>query len=124
MPGRGDNNKHGSAGRGASNQSNQPFATDNERQPASNHNRAAGNNKHYEMAVDGVPYIINASPFEFNTEIRYVVKVNGTEEYLFLWDNSVGRFAAVGDNSSLLPDNLENVIAQKLQQEYKKDAVV
>ncbi len=76
------------------------------------------------MAVDKVPYIINATPFEFNTEIRYVVQVNGTEEFLFLWDTTVGRFAAVGENSSTLPDNLETAIAQKLQQEYKKDIAV
>ena len=38
MSGRGDNNKHGSAGRGASNQSNQPFAADAEKQHRSNHN--------------------------------------------------------------------------------------
>lgn len=124
MPGRGDNNQHGSAGRGASNQSNQPFVADNDRQPASNHNRNSGNKKHWEMAVDKVPYIINATPFEFNTEIRYVVQVNGTEEFLFLWDTTVGRFAAVGENSSTLPDNLETAIAQKLQQEYKKDIAV
>jgi|GEM_PF-916771 len=39
MSGRGDNNKHGSAGRGASNQSNQPFAGDGEKQQKSNHAR-------------------------------------------------------------------------------------
>jgi hypothetical protein len=39
MPGRGDNNKHGSAGRGSSNQSNQPFAGDGKSEPASNHSR-------------------------------------------------------------------------------------
>lgn len=39
MPGRGDNNKHGSAGRGASNQSNQPFVADEENQPKSNHDK-------------------------------------------------------------------------------------
>ena len=37
MPGRGDNNKHGSAGRGSGNSSNQPFAGDGEAQPKSNH---------------------------------------------------------------------------------------
>jgi hypothetical protein len=37
MPGRGDNNKHGSAGRGSSNQSNQPFIAGGEDQPKSNH---------------------------------------------------------------------------------------
>jgi hypothetical protein len=40
MSGRGDNNKHGSAGRGASNQSNQPFAGDDEKQPKSNHTKS------------------------------------------------------------------------------------
>ncbi len=39
MPGRGDNNKHGSAGRGSSNQSNQPFVSDDEVQPKSNHGK-------------------------------------------------------------------------------------
>ena len=39
MSGRGDNNKKGSAGRGASNQSNQPFVADDENQPKSNHNK-------------------------------------------------------------------------------------
>lgn len=39
MAGRGDNNKKGSAGRGASNQSNQAFVTDGEKQPRSNHDR-------------------------------------------------------------------------------------
>ena len=39
MSGRGDNNKHGTSGRGASNQSNQPFIADDEKQPKSNHNK-------------------------------------------------------------------------------------
>jgi hypothetical protein len=38
MPGRGDNNKHGSSGRGASNQSGQPFVTDEDQQK-SNHSK-------------------------------------------------------------------------------------
>ena len=40
MSGRGDNNKHGSAGRGASNQSNQGF-TDADHAGKSNHNKNA-----------------------------------------------------------------------------------
>jgi hypothetical protein len=39
MAGRGDNNKHGSAGRGSSNQSNQGFIADGEKEPKSNHNK-------------------------------------------------------------------------------------
>jgi hypothetical protein len=38
MSGRGDNNQHGSAGRGASNQSNQPF-NESDQQGKSNHSR-------------------------------------------------------------------------------------
>ena len=40
MPGRGDNNKSGSAGRGASNQSNQGF-NEADQQGKSNHNKNA-----------------------------------------------------------------------------------
>lgn len=39
MSGRGDNNKHGSAGRGSSNQSNQGFIADDQNQPKSNHSK-------------------------------------------------------------------------------------
>jgi hypothetical protein len=38
MPGRGDNNEHGSAGRGSSNQSNQGFTGKSQKQK-SNHNK-------------------------------------------------------------------------------------
>ena len=39
MSGRGDNNKNGTSGQGASNQSNQAFVADGEKQPKSNHNK-------------------------------------------------------------------------------------
>ena len=39
MSGRGDNNKHGSSGQGASNQSNEGFIADDEAQPKSNHTK-------------------------------------------------------------------------------------
>lgn len=39
MSGRGDNNKHGSSGQGASNQSNEAFITDGHDDPKSNHNK-------------------------------------------------------------------------------------
>jgi hypothetical protein len=37
MSGRGDNNKNGSSGRGARNQSNQAFIADDQNQPKSDH---------------------------------------------------------------------------------------
>jgi hypothetical protein len=39
MPGRGDNNKHGTSGQGSSNQSNQPFVAGTENESASNHSK-------------------------------------------------------------------------------------
>lgn len=39
MSGRGDNNKKGTSGQGAGNQSNQGFVADGENQPASNHRK-------------------------------------------------------------------------------------
>ena len=45
MSGRGDNNKHGSAGQGAGNQSNQGFIADGQDQPASNHSKKPSGGK-------------------------------------------------------------------------------
>lgn len=42
MAGRGDNNKHGSAGRGAANQSNQAFIANDHKHPKSNHGDQTG----------------------------------------------------------------------------------
>jgi hypothetical protein len=44
MSGRGDNNKHGSSGRGMTNQSNQPFGEDAAKQK-SNHGRQTGGDR-------------------------------------------------------------------------------
>lgn len=41
MSGRGDNNKHGTSGQGASNQSNQPFVTSDNKEK-SNHGKQTG----------------------------------------------------------------------------------
>lgn len=123
MPGRGDNNKHGSSGRGASNQSNQPFVTGAENQTKSNHNKRE-ETRRMEINVDMTPYILDVTPFSFNEEMRYYVSYNGSPDILFAWDNTVGHYAAFGDEAATLPDNLELKIAEKLQQMMKKDMVV
>ena len=48
MSGRGDNNKHGSAGRGSNNQSNQGFIADDQKQPKSNHKKKNSGGKRSE----------------------------------------------------------------------------
>jgi hypothetical protein len=49
MSGRGDNNKHGTSGQGSSNQSNEPFIADNEKQKKSNHTKNQTGRSHSEQ---------------------------------------------------------------------------
>ena len=72
----------------------------------------------FELLVDGVPYSVTASPFEYNEEVRYSVRYNGTE-HIFTWDSSLGRLAPIDDDASLIPDNLESEIANRLQSSRK-----
>ena len=67
----------------------------------------------FEVTVDGVPYAVTASPFQFNAETRFNVRYNGNE-YIFSWDPSIGRLAPMDADAADIPDNLEEVIAQRL----------
>jgi hypothetical protein len=71
--------------------------------------------------VDRIPYILCVTPFLFNNEVRYHVSYNGGPDILFAWDNSVGHFAAFGDEAATMPDSLELAIAERLQQMMRKD---
>jgi hypothetical protein len=68
----------------------------------------------FEIRIDGVPYAVTASPFEFNTETRYRVKYNGNE-HIFTWDSRIGRLAPIDDDASAIPNVLEEEIARRLQ---------
>lgn len=72
----------------------------------------------FELLIDGVPYAVTASPFEYNTETRYKVNYNGTE-HIFTWDSSLGRLAPIDDDAADIPDNLESAIAERLQNSKK-----
>lgn len=69
----------------------------------------------FEMRVDGVTYMVTAEPFAFNEETRYKLRYNGGKEHIFTWDSSIGRLTALDDEALTLPDDLEVVIAQRLQ---------
>lgn len=68
----------------------------------------------YEIRVDGVPYVVTAAPFEFNTETRYRVNYNGND-HIFTWDPRVGRLVPIDDDASDIPGALEEEIARRLQ---------
>jgi hypothetical protein len=72
----------------------------------------------FEILVDGVPYIVTATPFEFNTETRYKVNYNGVD-HIFTWDASMRRLVSIDSDASFIPDNLELAIAKKLEYSNK-----
>jgi hypothetical protein len=114
MSGRGDKNKQGTSGRGASHQSTQAFA---DNRPSK---RKPENRKTYNLVIDQVPYEVTTEAFTFNGEQRYYVSVNGSPDHVFTWDSELGRLAAIDRDASTLPDALEEEISNTLQQNLQQ----
>ena len=70
--------------------------------------------QNFELLVDGVPYIIKATPYDFNGDIRFKVSYNGSEDYIFTRDAEAGQLTAIGTDALDVPDNLEGAISEKL----------
>lgn len=70
--------------------------------------------QNFQLLLNGVPFLVKATPFDFNTETRYTVSYNGSDEFVFAYDTTVGRYTALGDESATIPDDLEEAIAEKL----------
>lgn len=68
-----------------------------------------------EMTVGNIPYEVKVVPYEYNTETRFRVSYGDSPEYIFTWDSSLGRLAAINDESSTLPDDVEVARAEKLE---------
>lgn len=68
----------------------------------------------FQLLLNKVPYIIKASPYEFNTETRFSVSFNGSEDFIFTYNAAVGRYVAIGDETAILPNDLEVAIAERL----------
>jgi hypothetical protein len=75
----------------------------------------------FELIVDGMPVIVKATLYEFNAETRFLVSYNESEEYVFIWDSSLGRLAAIGEGAAEIPDSVEDAIAEKLQSVVASD---
>ena len=71
--------------------------------------------KKFDLLVDGVPYMIDATPFSFNDEVRFMVKVNGGEAHVFTWDSELALIRAIDDDAGTLPVGLEEALSEKLQ---------
>jgi hypothetical protein len=64
--------------------------------------------------IDGVPFNVKAEPYDYNNEKRFKVDYDG-KEFIFAYDSSMGRYAAIGDDAVNIPDNLESVLAERLE---------
>lgn len=69
----------------------------------------------FQLLLNGVPYFVKAEPFEFNSEKRFKVRFNESDEHIFTWDSSLGRMAPIDDGAGTIPDDLELEIANRLQ---------
>ena len=69
----------------------------------------------FQLILNGVPYFVKATPFEYNTETRFKVSYNEGDEHIFTWDSILGRLTAIDDGAGDIPDDLESAIAGKLQ---------
>jgi len=70
--------------------------------------------QNFELLVDGVPYMVKATPYDFNGEVRFRVSYNGSEDYIFTRDAEAGQLTAIGTEGLDIPDNLEEAISDKL----------
>ncbi len=69
----------------------------------------------FELLVDGVPYEVRATPFQYNDDIRFRVNYNGGPVFIFVYDQELKRLSAIGDGTETIPDSLESAISQKLE---------
>lgn len=69
----------------------------------------------FELLVDGVPYEVRATPFQFNDDIRFRVSFNGGQLYVFVYDQQLKRLTAIGEGTETIPVSLEEAISQKLE---------
>ena len=120
------NNKQSKSNHNRANKGGSPSESEKRRlTPDSDYNRSLdsqqmlqpfkGEERRFNLLVDSVPYMVQATAFRFNSELRYRVSFNGSPEHVFTWDSSVGELRAIDDDSSTMPDNLELAISKKLQ---------
>ena len=72
------------------------------------------NERKFGVIVDGVGYTVSATPFDFNDQVRYNVKVNQGDPAVFAWDSEMSMFKSLSDDTSVFPDGLMRGINEEL----------
>jgi hypothetical protein len=70
----------------------------------------------FDLLLNQVPYTVRAVPYSFNTETRFRVSYNDSPEYIFAWDEEVEQFTSIGDETTSIPDEVEEAVAVRLLQ--------
>ena len=74
----------------------------------------------FQVTVDGVPYFVEATPYELNDQIRYHVSINGGPLLSFAWNDELQLFKALNDDASTLPEGLILAITQNILELTRK----
>jgi hypothetical protein len=71
----------------------------------------------FEITIDGKPVEVTATPYFINNDMekRFRVSYNGSPVHIFAWDDSSNRIFAIKEGSEIIPDNVEQAIANELQ---------
>ena len=68
----------------------------------------------FEIVSNGLPYLVQAIPFQFNNQKRFRISYNGGDENIFAWDTDLKRLRAIDEDAATFPDDLEMEISRKL----------
>ena len=69
----------------------------------------------FDFTVQGIPYEVKITPFDFNNEKRFHVSYNGGPVDTFVWDSDLKRLRAIDLDASTLPDGLELAISRRIE---------
>ena len=72
------------------------------------------NERRFNISVDRVGYSVAATPFDFNDQVHYHVRVNQGEPAVFAWDVEMSMFKSSSEDTSTLPDGLMRAINDEL----------
>lgn len=67
-----------------------------------------------QLLINGIPYVVKITPFEFNDKTRFTVSFNDSDDYVFTYDTNVSQYVSIGDDTETIPDDLEAAISEKL----------
>ena len=71
--------------------------------------------ENFDFTVQGIPYEVKITPFDFNNEKRFHVSYNGGPVDAFVWDSDLKRLRAIDLDASTLPDGLELAISRRIE---------